>query len=205
MENNEKRKASRKARETLCPFSFEGRGAEDGALTNPFAHACRTRCSVRARLFAPAQHLLVANCCHVVASGGRCKHPVFQRLCGGGADDATCYSVIETLNHLDRMDTGEGFLFEVNADIRVVISMNAQWLYAEFSYRGTVNLNAPPIGSMDAPPNPNGLRQLVCWVKAAAKDLQARGPCPKCREQPGLRLPAADYCARCSLKASFEL
>ena len=42
MENNEKRKASRKARETLCPFSFKGRGAEDGALTNPFAHACRT-------------------------------------------------------------------------------------------------------------------------------------------------------------------
>ena len=55
------------------------------------------------------------------------------------------------------------------------------------------------------PVTPDGLRELIAWVKAVAKDLKERGVCPKCPGQATIRLPTADYCARCSLKLALGL
>ena len=60
-----------------------------------------------------------------------------------------------------------------------------------------------PIEARDFAKTPEGLRQMIAWVKAAAKDLKVRGLCPKCNA--ALRIPTADYCAKCCLGASVDL
>jgi len=52
---------------------------------------------------------------------------------------------------------------------------------------------------------PEGLRDLIVDVRKMAKDLRARGVCPRCPNPATafLRSPAADYCPRCCLAAAL--
>ena len=56
------------------------------------------------------------------------------------------------------------------------------------------------------PATPEGLRDLIVDVRKMAKDLRARGVCPRCSDPATafLRLPAADFCPRCCLAAAID-
>ena len=110
-----------------------------------------------------------------------------------------------------RGQIANGIPLEVNADIYVEFDMGYdeaaegpenRTLCACFRLKKNI---CNPIMHKDVPVTCDGLRELLAWVKVAAKDLQLRGPCPKCPRHPSLRIPTADYCARCCLQAAIEL
>ena len=55
------------------------------------------------------------------------------------------------------------------------------------------------------PATPEGLRDLIGTVRKMAKDLRARGVCPRCPDPASafLRVPTADFCPPCCLAAAI--
>ena len=61
------------------------------------------------------------------------------------------------------------------------------------------------VGSIRARATPDGFRQFIQDVRAAARSLCDRGLCPKCpdRATASMRIPRANYCAGCCIAVAI--
>ena len=159
----------------------------------------------------------------------------FTRFAEGvPADDATCNSIIAVLESLFKQewddepqspynefrkypwDVPPGQCHYCDLGIPFKVGEN-HWVHMQVCYERpcggdtlcleaafrTIDVLGMLIEARDFAKTPEGLRQMIAWVKAAAKDLKVRGLCPKCNA--ALRIPTADYCAKCCLGASVDL
>ena len=145
---------------------------------------------------------------------------------GVPADDRTCRSIIEMLASLaDDDDSASPFRAlaaakwalpdggHYNGGYDVPIEVSAEH-FVEIGYRdrqkeGTVQATfrskACPNDrhlTLVKPATPEGLRDLLGCVRELKTDLRKRGLCPRCLAF--LRLPTAEFCPGCCLKAALD-
>ena len=151
---------------------------------------------------------------------------------GVPADDRTCRSIIDMLASLadddstspfralaaarwtlpdgGRYNGGYDVPIEVSADHFVEIGYRGERYYKgdrqkDGTVQATFRSKACPNDrhlTLVKPATPEGLRDLLGCVRELKTDLRKRGLCPRCLAF--LRLPTAEFCPGCCLKAALD-